>query len=142
VHLNTCLQHPLVVYIQQPIALVHPGAKVDLPVLMQKDIDDLQQFAAKHEMDFVAASFVQTKEDVLNIRQVLDDAGGHNVRIISKIENQEGLKNFDSILEVTDGVQLNQCQQFVLACAQGATDVGACCRSHGCSWRLGHGNSR
>lgn len=78
---------------------------MDLPVLMEKDINDLQHFAAKHEMDFVAASFVQTKEDVLEIRKVLDDAGGHNVRIISKIENQEGLKNFDSILEVTDGRQ-------------------------------------
>lgn len=72
---------------------------------MQKDIDDLQQIAAKHGMDFVAASFVQSKEDVLSIRKVLDDAGGHNVRIVSKIENQEGLKNFDSILEVTDGKQ-------------------------------------
>jgi hypothetical protein len=43
---------------------------VDLPVLLQKDIDDLQQFAVKHGMDFVAASFVQSKEDVLNIRKV------------------------------------------------------------------------
>ena len=69
-----------------------PGAKVDLPVLMKKDIDDLQQIAAKHQMDLVAASFVQTKEDVLNIRQVLDEAGGHKVRIISKIENQVGFE--------------------------------------------------
>jgi pyruvate kinase len=90
-----------------------PGAKVDLPVLVEKDIRDLQQFAAEHSMDFVAASFVQSKQDVQFIRKVLDDAGGQSVRIISKIENQEGLKNFDEILEVTDGVQRISSQQFV-----------------------------
>eukprot|EP00959_Pyramimonas_sp_CCMP1952_P003041 62812-Pyramimonas_sp.AAC.1 len=57
-------------------------------------------------MDFVAASFVQSAEDVLFIRKILDDAGGKNVGIISKIENQAGLKNFDEILKVTDGVMV------------------------------------
>lgn len=80
-----------------------PGAKVDLPVLMEKDVHDLQNFACKHGVDFVAASFVQSKEDVLFIRSVLDEAGGQEIGIISKIENQEGLQNYDEILEVTDG---------------------------------------
>lgn len=80
-----------------------PGVKVDLPVLMEKDIHDLQSFACKHGVDFVAASFVQSKEDVLFIRRVLDEAGGQDIGIISKIENQEGLQNYDEILEVTDG---------------------------------------
>lgn len=88
-----------------------PGAKVDLPVLMEKDVADLQEFACKHRVDFVAASFVQSKEDVLFIRRVLDEAGGEEIGIISKIENQEGLQNYDEILEVTDG---GLCGFFVL----------------------------
>jgi pyruvate kinase len=54
----------------------------------------------------VAASFVQSKGDVEFIRRVLDEAGGQNIQIISKIENQEGLRNFDEILKVTDGVMV------------------------------------
>lgn len=80
-----------------------PGVKVDLPVLLDKDIDDLQNFGCKHGVDFVAASFVQSKADVLFIRSILDKAGGHTVKIISKIENTEGLRNYDEILDVTDG---------------------------------------
>ncbi|GLC61308.1 hypothetical protein PLESTB_001741900 [Pleodorina starrii] len=83
-----------------------PGVKVEIPVLTEKDKNDLQNFCVKHNMDFVAASFVQSQQDVLFIRSVLDDAGGTNVKIISKIENAEGLRNFDEILEVTDGVMV------------------------------------
>ena len=62
---------------------------MDIPVLTEKDIDDLQNFGVKNKMDFVAASFVQSKADVLFIRKVLDEAGGQHVKIISKIENLE-----------------------------------------------------
>jgi pyruvate kinase len=83
-----------------------PGVKVDIPVLTEKDINDLQNFGCKKGVDFVAASFVQSKEDVMIIRRVLDAAGGKHIQIISKIENEEGLKNFEEILEVTDGVMV------------------------------------
>jgi pyruvate kinase len=83
-----------------------PGVKVDIPVLTPKDIDDLQNFCCKYQMDFVAASFVQSAEDVRFIRRILDEAGGKNVKIISKIENQAGLDHFDEILEHTDGVMV------------------------------------
>jgi pyruvate kinase len=83
-----------------------PGVKVDIPVLTEKDIDDLQNFCCKNEMDFVAASFVQSGEDVLFIRRILDEAGGTKVKIISKIENEAGLQNFDEILKYTDGVMV------------------------------------
>ncbi len=83
-----------------------PGVKVDIPVLTVKDIDDLQNFCCLYEMDFVAASFVQSAEDVKFIRGILDDAGGKNIKIISKIENQAGLINFDEILKYTDGVMV------------------------------------
>jgi pyruvate kinase len=53
-----------------------PGVKVDIPVLTPKDVDDVQNFCCKNGMDFIAASFVQTGEDVLLIRKTLDDAGG------------------------------------------------------------------
>ena len=83
-----------------------PGVKVDLPVLMEKDIDDLQNFACKNQMDYVAISFVQSGEDVQFVRRVLDEAGGENIKIISKIENEAGLVNFDDILKYTDGVMV------------------------------------
>ena len=84
-----------------------PNVKVDLPVLQPKDIDDLQNFGVVHGVDFVAASFVQSAADVLFIRKILDaDPRGKEIKIISKIENQEGLDNFDEILAVTDGVMV------------------------------------
>lgn len=52
-----------------------PGVKVDLPVLTDKDIDDVQNFCCKNNMDFIAASFVQTAADVRYIRRILDEAG-------------------------------------------------------------------
>ncbi|GLC60287.1 hypothetical protein PLESTB_001594600 [Pleodorina starrii] len=83
-----------------------PGVHVDLPVLSPKDIDDVQNFAVKNKMDFVAASFVQSAEDVRLIRRVLDEAGGYFVKIIAKIENEAGLRNIDEILAETDGVMV------------------------------------
>ena len=83
-----------------------PGVKVDIPVLTEKDINDVQNFCCKNKMDFIAASFVQTGEDVQLIRKILDEAGGQSVKIISKIENEEGIANFDEILKYTDGVMV------------------------------------
>lgn len=120
-----------------------PGVKVDLPVLMDKDVDDLQNFACKHKVDFVAASFVQSKDDVLCIRKVLDEAGGQDIGIISKIENQEGLQNYDEILEVTDGMLLNStvavalrtCGYSIASSAAWSVPQGLC---RCCSCRLKH----
>jgi pyruvate kinase len=72
-----------------------PGVKVDMPVLLAKDIEDLQKFGCKHGVDFVAASFVQSKADVELIRRTLDAAGGKRIKIISKVENMAGLEHFD-----------------------------------------------
>jgi pyruvate kinase len=82
-----------------------PGVKVDLPVLQEKDKNDLLNFGIPQDVDYVAASFVQCKEDVQMIREVLGEAG-KNIKIISKIENEEALKNFDEIAEATDGVMV------------------------------------
>jgi pyruvate kinase len=83
-----------------------PGVKVDLPVLTDTDINDLVNFACKNKMDYVAASFVQSKEDVLFIRKILNENGGDKISIICKIENAEGLRNFDEILRYTDGIMV------------------------------------
>jgi len=82
-----------------------PGVKVDLPVLQQKDIDDLVKFGIPQAVDFVAASFVQSADDVKLIRNTLGPRG-RNIKIISKIENEEGLKNIDAIIDASDAIMV------------------------------------
>lgn len=82
-----------------------PNVITTLPALAEKDEIDLR-FGCEREVDFIAASFIRKKEDVLNIRKFLDSNGGNEIKIISKIENQEGLNNFDEILEVSDGIMV------------------------------------
>merc|ERR1719284_1772824 len=82
-----------------------PGVKVDLPVLQEKDKDDLVNFGIPQGVDFVAASFVQSAEDVKQIRQTLG-LRGRMIKIISKIENEEGLKNYDAIVKESDGIMV------------------------------------
>eukprot|EP01080_Neovahlkampfia_damariscottae_P006094 gene6095-10102_t len=81
-----------------------PGTKVDLPALTDKDVADLQ-FGVKNGVDFIAASFTRKASDVRDIRKVLGPKGS-NIKIISKIENLEGLENFDEILEESDGIMV------------------------------------
>jgi len=82
-----------------------PGVAVELPVLQDKDINDIQNFGLVHGVDFVAASFVQNASDVKFIRETLGERG-RNIHIISKIENEEGLKNFDEICRESDGIMV------------------------------------
>ena len=82
-----------------------PNVSVNLPALAQKDIEDLK-FGCKNKIDYVAASFIRKADDVREVRRVLDENGGKRVKIISKIENQEGLDNFEEILEVSDGIMV------------------------------------
>ncbi len=82
-----------------------PNVSIGLPALAEKDKADLV-FGCEQGVDFIAASFIRKKEDVLAIREWLDTHGGQNIQIISKIENQEGLDNFDEILTVSDGIMV------------------------------------
>jgi pyruvate kinase len=82
-----------------------PGVSVKLPALAEKDINDLK-FGCEQGVDFVAASFIRKASDVKEVRDVLDANGGENIHIISKIENQEGIDNFDEILELSDGIMV------------------------------------
>jgi len=82
-----------------------PGVVVDLPTLTAKDIDDIQNWGIKHNVDFIAASFVRKQSDVEKIREVLGSAGAH-IKIICKIENLEGVQNYMDILKSTDGIMV------------------------------------
>jgi len=83
-----------------------PGVVVDLPTLTEKDIDDIVNWGIKNDIDLIAASFVRKASDVQYIRKILADNGGSGIKIISKIENQEGLENYLDILQVTDGIMV------------------------------------
>jgi len=82
-----------------------PNVSVKLPALSEKDISDLI-FGCHQGVDFIAASFIRKADDVKAVRDVLDANGGEDIQIISKIENQEGLDNFDEILELSDGIMV------------------------------------
>lgn len=82
-----------------------PGVSVQLPALSEKDKADLV-FGCQQGVDFIAASFIRKVEDVQEIRELLAANGGENIQIISKIENQEGVDNFDAILEASDGIMV------------------------------------
>lgn len=82
-----------------------PNVHLDLPYLSQQDEADLR-FGVEQDVDYIAASFVRCKEDVLTLRNFLDYHGGQNIRIIAKIENIEGVQNFDEILSCADGIMV------------------------------------
>ena len=82
-----------------------PGAHIQLPALTEKDVADIR-FGVENDFDYIAASFVRRAADVNAVRDVLHDCGGDNVKIIAKIENQEGVDNIDDILAAADGVMV------------------------------------
>ena len=82
-----------------------PGVKINLPALTPKDISDIE-FGITQDIDFIAASFVRKASDVLAIREVLENNNATDIKIISKIENQEGVDNLEEILQVYDGLMV------------------------------------
>lgn len=81
-----------------------PGAILSMPYISDVDREDLI-FGAKLGHDFIAASFVRCKDDVLQVRQILEE-NGSKAKIIAKIENMQGIHNLDEILEVSDGIMV------------------------------------
>ncbi|MFD0768311.1 pyruvate kinase [Bacillus sp. CGMCC 1.60114] len=82
-----------------------PNVSIKLPGITEKDIQDII-FGIEQNVDFIAASFVRKASDVLEIRELLEAHGAQHIQIIPKIENQEGIDNIDSILEVSDGLMV------------------------------------
>ncbi|MDR0682468.1 MAG: pyruvate kinase [Dysgonamonadaceae bacterium] len=81
-----------------------PGVRINLPSLTEKDRENIL-YAIKNQIDFIAHSFVRTKQDVLDIQRILDEHHSP-IKIIAKIENQEGVDNIDEILEVAYGIMV------------------------------------
>lgn len=85
-----------------------PGAIIDLPTLTPQDEIDIVEFGlkAENDVDFISASFVRKASDVENIKDILMQKKAEHIKIIAKIENEEGLRNFEEILGVADGVMV------------------------------------
>lgn len=82
-----------------------PHVRLAIPYLSEQDKNDLL-FGIEQDVDFVAASFTRSKDDLIALRKFLDYHGGHAIRIIAKIENIEGVENFDEILSHADGIMI------------------------------------
>lgn len=82
-----------------------PGIKLTMPYVSDRDRSDII-FGCEMGFDFIAASFVTSDEDILEIRRILAEHGGEDIRIIAKIENQEGVDHIDDILRVSDGIMV------------------------------------
>lgn len=81
-----------------------PGAELSMPYISESDKNDIL-FGVELGFDIIAASFVRNKEDVLEVRKILDERNS-KMMIISKIENMQGIKNLDEIIEVSDGIMV------------------------------------
>ena len=81
-----------------------PGVHIHLPALTEKDKDNIK-LAIEEDIDFIAHSFVRSKDDVKAVQDILDEYGS-DIKIISKIENQEGVDNIDEIIEASYGIMI------------------------------------
>ena len=82
-----------------------PGISISLPGITEKDAADIR-FGLENDIDFIAASFVRKAQDVLEIREILEEMDMNHVQIISKIESQEGIDNIEEIIKVSDGIMV------------------------------------
>jgi len=82
-----------------------PGVKLDIPFISDVDREDII-YACQHKGDFLALSFVSTKDDVLEARQIMEEQNYTDMKIISKIESVTGIENLDEIVEVSDGIMI------------------------------------
>lgn len=82
-----------------------PGTKFSMPFLAEKDIEDIR-LAAREKMDFIAASFVNTPEDVQQIKAILKEENASHIKIFSKIESQYAVDHFDEVLAESDGIMV------------------------------------
>ena len=82
-----------------------PGVSINLPGITEKDSSDIR-FGLDHEINYIAASFVRKPQDILDIRELLEEKHMEHVQVFPKIESQEGIDNFDEILKVSDGLMI------------------------------------
>jgi pyruvate kinase len=82
-----------------------PNVSLNLPAVTEKDVDDIK-FGCKHDVDVIAASFIRSPEHVLSIKKILSEQKRSDILVFAKIENPEGVQNFDSIIVVADGIMI------------------------------------
>jgi pyruvate kinase len=82
-----------------------PGVSTSLPAITTKDAEDIK-FGISQDIDYIAASFIRRASDVLAIKELLSEHQGNRIKVIAKIENQEGLENIDDIIRVSDGIMV------------------------------------
>lgn len=82
-----------------------PNVSINLPYMSEQDKADLL-FGISQDIDYIAASFTRTEQDMLELRSFLDRNGGERIKVIAKIENRQGINNLDAILKVVDGVMV------------------------------------
>lgn len=82
-----------------------PGISIKMPYMSEKDKADII-FGIEQDVDYIAASFVRNAYDVMEIRKILDENNGHDIQIIAKIENHEGVDNIDDIIRVSEGIMV------------------------------------
>jgi len=82
-----------------------PNAHLNLPAITVKDMHDIK-FGCLHDVDIIAASFVRCAEHVLSIKRILADEKKNDILVVAKIENSEGVQNFDNIVQAADGIMI------------------------------------
>ena len=82
-----------------------PGVEFSLPFLSEKDINDVK-FGIEQKVDYIAASFVNSRANVEQLRKILNENGGSKIKIISKIESEVAIKNIDEIIAASDGIMV------------------------------------
>ncbi|MCI8465959.1 MAG: pyruvate kinase [Lachnospiraceae bacterium] len=82
-----------------------PNLEIPMPYISEADRNDIL-FGISQDIDFVAASFTRTADDIRKLRKLLDDNGGKRIQIIAKIENTQGIEHLDEILELADGIMV------------------------------------
>lgn len=82
-----------------------PSLPLGLPAVSDEDREDIR-FGIREEVDYVAASFIQRAEDIVELKQFLEDEGAGHIRVLAKIENEEGVRHLDEILAVSDGLMI------------------------------------
>ena len=111
-----------------------PGVHLDMPFISEQDREDII-YACEHEGDFLALSFVSTKEDVLSARELLKECNREDMKIIAKIESTTGIKNLEEIASVVDGIMVARGDLGVEAAMEDLPilqkKIIECCRRNG-----------
>ena len=81
-----------------------PDVNLSVPPLTQKDIEDIK-WGLDHEMEYVAVSFVRTKDEIISVRRIIEELNG-DIKIIAKIETKQAVINLDEIISIVDGMMV------------------------------------